>query len=309
MSQTQSNLSPMERQQQVFASLRAPTPPRPRQDYPGVTSYYGIPYAVVPGFRPLRLDLHVPDGEGPFPVLLWVHGGGWTGGHRGMGHAQRLAPAGYAVAAAEYRLSGEATFPAQLFDLKGAVRWLRANAEAYRLDAGAIAGWGASAGAHLVALLALTAGMAELEGDVGGNLAQPSAVQAAVLFFGVTDFFAHAASSAQRPGGDPVTRLLGYPIAERPDEARRAMPVTYARGDAPPFLLLHGDIDPLVPFEQSRLLYDALRQAGADATLVTVPDAVHEDPAFWSDETLGQIRAFLKRTLAVASLPALGDGG
>jgi acetyl esterase/lipase len=297
----------MERQQQLFASLRAEAPPpRPRQDDPGAISYYDIPYAVVPGFRPLHLDLHIPEGEGPFPVLLWVHGGGWAGGNRAMGHTQKLVPHGYAVAAAEYRLSGEATFPAQLFDLKGAVRWLRANAAVYRLDPGAIAGWGASAGGHLVAMLALTAGDAAFEGDVGGNLEQPSDVQAVIDFFGVMDFFPMDASAAQRPGGSPVTRLLGYPIAERPDEARRAMPLTHVHGGAPPFLLLHGDIDPMVPAEQSRVMCDALQRAGAEATLVTVPGALHEDPTFWSEDVLGQIRTFLERTLVRESRPAAG---
>jgi acetyl esterase/lipase len=304
-SQTQPGTNLMERQQQIFASLRSEIPPsRPRQDYPGVTSYYDIPYAVVPGFRPLCLDLHVPDGEGPFPVLLWAHGGGWSGGSRAAGHPQRMVSRGYAVAATQYRLSGEAKFPAQLFDLKGAVRWLRANAARFQLDPQNIAGWGASAGAHLVALLALTAGNPNFEGDVGGNLEQSSALQAVIDYFGPADFFPMEAAMAHRPGGSPVTNLLGYPIAERPDEARTAMPLTHVRRDAPPFLLLHGDIDPLVPHEQSRLLHDALRQAGADATLVTLPGAFHEDPAFWSDDILAQIQTFLERTLRRAGEPA-----
>jgi acetyl esterase/lipase len=288
----------MERQQQVFAAMQAQIEaPRPRRDLPDVTSYYDLPYAVVPGFRPLSLDLHIPDGDGPFPCLLWVHGGGWRVGTRTMGHAQRLTRHGFAIAAVQYRLSGEARFPAQLHDLKGAVRWLRANAAGYRLDPHRLAAWGASAGAHLVSLLGLTDGNADFEGDVGGNLSQSSAVQAIVAFFGVMDFFSLEQRASVLPGPSTLAQLLGYEAAERPDAARAAMPITYVRADAPPILFMHGDVDPLVPHAQSQRMHDALRQAGADATLVTLPGAYHEDQAFWSDETLGTIRAFLERSL------------
>jgi acetyl esterase/lipase len=131
----------MDRQLQLFARLQAEAPaPRARQDHPGVVSYYDLPYAVVPGFRPLALDLHLPDDGGPSPVLLWVHGGGWAGGSRAMGHAIALVRHGYAVAAAQYRLSGEARYPAQLHDLKGSsagcapmrrrIAWMRGTSPA-----------------------------------------------------------------------------------------------------------------------------------------------------------------------------------
>jgi acetyl esterase/lipase len=290
--------SAFERQMQLFASLQAAAPgPRPRADYPDVVSYYDLTYASVPGFRPLVLDLHVPATGSDFPVLLWVHGGGWQGGFRAMGQALELVQHGYAVAATQYRLSGEAVYPAQLHDLKGTVRWLRANASRFGLDSTHVAAWGASAGGHLVSLLGLTNDRADLEGEVGGNLEQSSAVQAVVAYFPVTDFFAMAGTRAPRPGPNPVTGLLGYAADERPDDARHAMPMTHVRGDAPPFLLVHGDADPLVPHTQSEALDTALRAAGAESTLVTLPGALHEDLAFWSDETLGQVREFLGRTL------------
>jgi len=293
------SMNPMERQQQVFAAMQAETePPRPRRDLPNVTSYYDVPYAAVAGFRPLSLDLHIPDGDGPFPCLLWVHGGAWRVGTRTMGHPQRLTRAGLAVAAVQYRLSGEAHFPAQLHDLKGAVRWLRANAAGYRLDPLRIAAWGASAGAHLVSLLGLTEGNADLEGDVGGNLAQSSAVQAVVAFFGVMDFLAPEQRPSPLPGPSVVGQLLGYEAADRPAEARQAMPITYVRPDGAAFIFLHGDIDPLVPHAQSQRMHAALQSAGGDSTLVTLPGAYHEDPAFWSEETLGTIGTFLAQRLS-----------
>jgi acetyl esterase/lipase len=287
----------LQRQMQLFARLHAETPaPRPRHDHPGVTSYYDLTYAVVPGFRPLVLDLHTPEAGSAFPVLLWAHGGGWSGGNRAMGQAIKLVPHGYAVAAVQYRLSGEARYPAQLYDLKGAVRWLRATAPQYQLDAEHIVGWGASAGAHLVSLVALTAGRPELEGDVGGNLDQPSSLQAVIDYFGPSDFFAMG-GNPELPGGNPVTALLGYAIEERPEAAREAVPVTHVRPDAPPFLILHGDADPIIPYTQSERLHNALTQVGASSTLISVPGALHEDPAFWSDDTLDKVAAFLASTL------------
>jgi acetyl esterase/lipase len=297
MAQTQAPENALERQMQLFAALEAPAPAPPRSDHPGVTSYYDLTYAVVPGFRPLALDLHVPSSGTGFPVLVWVHGGGWARGHRLMGQAVKLVQHGYAVAATQYRLSGEAVHPAQLQDLKGAVRWLRASADRFGLDSEHIAGWGASAGGHLVSLLGLTGNRPDLAGDVGGNTDQSSAVQAVVAYFPVTDFFAMATGDAPRPGPNPLNAFLGYSLQERPDDARQAMPLTFVHKDAPPFLLLHGDVDPMVPHAQSELLNAALQKAGARSELITLPGALHEDPAFWSDETLSNVRAFLDSAL------------
>ena len=284
----------LERQFALFARLHDDMPPpRAREDYPGVTSYYDITYAELVGFRPLVLDLHIPSGAGPFPVLMWVHGGGWQGGNRAMGHALQLAQHGFAIAAPQYRLSGEAKYPAQVHDLKGAVRWLRANAATYRLDADRIAGWGASADAHLVSLVALL----EDAGDVGGNLEQSGALQAVVSYFMPSDLLAMASPSGATPRDQMSANLLGYNVRERPDAASQASPITHARRDAPPFLILHGDADPMVPPAQSQSFHAALRAAGADSTFVTLPDAIHEDPAFWSEETLSQVREFLGRAL------------
>jgi acetyl esterase/lipase len=288
----------MDRQMALFARLQAEAPgPHLRHDYPGVNSFYDLTYAAIPGFRALTLDLHIPsEGDGPFPVLVWIHGGAWLGGFRGMGHAIRMVDRGYAVAAIQYRLSGEAKFPAQLHDCKGAIRWLRANASSYHLDAQRIVAWGASAGAYLAALLGLTANHAEFEGQVGGNAEQSSAVQGVIDFFGPGDFLAQERPEGRSggPAPNPVTALLGYHVAERPDEARKAMPITYVHGAAPPFIIMHGDIDPMVPHAQSQRLHEALTGAGAPSRVIILPGALHEDPEFWSENTLGQIAEFLE---------------
>lgn len=214
-----------------------------------------------------------------------------------MGHAVDLAQHGFAVAAAQYRLSGEAKFPAQVHDLKGALRWLRANADTYGLDADHIAGWGASAGAYLISLVALTAGMADWEGDVGGNLQESSQLQAVVDFFMISDLLAMASASGDAPTDQMATNLLGYNVRERPAEARQATPITHVRKDAPPFLILHGDADPLVPLAQSESFHKALAATGAQSQLISVPGAVHEDTAFWTHGTLTQVRTFLEATI------------
>ena len=140
------------------------------------------------GAKDLLLDLYLPEGAPrPLPLVVWIHGGGWRNGAKEQTPARRLVERGYAVASINYRLSGEAIFPAQIHDCKAAVRWLRANAAKYGLDAGRVAAWGSSAGGHLVALLGTSGGIMELEGGLG-NADQSSRVQAVVDFFGPHGF-------------------------------------------------------------------------------------------------------------------------
>jgi acetyl esterase/lipase len=198
---------------------------------------------------------------------------------------------GFAVASVEYRLSGEATFPAQIHDCKGAVRFLRANADKYALDANAFGAWGSSAGGHLVALMGTAGDANELEGDVGGNAGLSSRVQAVCDWFGPTDLTVIRSAGAR----NPVSLLLGGPPAKKPDLARQASPVAHVSKDDSPFLIVHGDRDRLVPLKQSELLDEALRKAGVESRLHVVKGAGHgrfRDPA-----VMEMIRKFFRATL------------
>ena len=251
----------------------------------GIRLLLGVPYAAIPGVRPLELDLYLPAGEGPHPVVLFLHGGGWRLGsrhsagpmYRGASPTpfERVAQAGIAVASVDYRLSGEATFPAQLHDAKAAVRWLRARAGDLGVDPDRIAAWGESAGGHLAELLGLATDP-ELEGDVGIT-GTSSSVAAVVAWYAPSDVAAVATDTGADPA-DPSTReaqLLGAPAASVPELAAQASPITHVSPGAPPFLLLHGADDRFVPPAQSERLHDALADAGVDVELELFEDADH----------------------------------
>lgn len=244
-----------------------------------------LEYARV-GAVSLRLDLYLPlhKGETRLPVVVWIHGGGWRGGDKAGTRAPEVLGEGYAVASINYRLSHQATFPAQIHDCKAAIRWLRAHADEFGLDPERIGVWGSSAGGHLAALLGTSGGVPELEGEVGGNLDRSSRVQAVCDFFGPADLLAILEPGAWPSHGSPTSPeslLLGGPVAERVELARLASPVTHASPDDPPFLLVHGDRDPMVPLDQSERLHRALTAAGVDSTLYVVRGAGHgfRDPA------------------------------
>jgi acetyl esterase/lipase len=232
-----------------------------------------VAYSAPPGFRPLELDLYTPAGE-PAPVILFVHGGGWRLGTRAVfvptwrdrrpGPFHRLVAAGFAVASVDYRLTGEAVFPAQLDDVRAALGFLRGRADELGVDAGRVVTWGESAGAHLAALLGLTeqvAGVVDWYGPADlttlAEQARPDAIAA--------------------PGG-PDTReaqLIGAPVEDAPELARRASPITFVHPDAPPFHIAHGDADRFVPCAQSRQLAEALRAADAPVEFTEVAGADH----------------------------------
>jgi len=259
--------------------------PSPRIGSGGVRVLSGVPYAALPGARPLELDLYLPPAPGPAPVAVFLHGGGWRLGSRhSAGPAYRgadptpfeqLAQAGIAVASVDYRLSGEAGWPAQLHDAKAAVRWLRSRAAELGVDPDRIAAWGESAGGHLAELLGLVADPA-LEGGVG--LTGPSsAVVAVAAWYAPSDVAAVATDNGADPH-DPdsrETQLLGAPVPSVPDVAAQASPLTHVSPGAPPFLLLHGRADRFVSCRQSERLHDALSEAGAEVELHTYDGADH----------------------------------
>ena len=188
----------------------------------------------------------------------------WSAGSKEGGPAVRLVAKGYAVASINYRLSQDAIFPAQIEDCKAAIRWLRANAKKYNLDAGHVGVWGESAGGHLVALLGTTGGVKELEGN-NGNLDQSSRVQCVVDWFGPTDL-SKMGGSQDNPDS-PLAKLVGGPLRDRPELVKKANPIAFVGKDSAPFLIMHGEVDKLVPMSQSELLDAALRKAGIESTL------------------------------------------
>src|SRR5579859_1064148 len=237
----------------------------------------GLAYAAPVGFRPLLLDLYRPAaGAVPPPLVVFLHGGGWLRGDRSLvgpgfagwrpGPLARLAAAGFAVASADYRLSGEARFPAQLEDVSAAVDWLTGRADEYGFDPGRIVLWGESAGAHLAALL---------------GLQSPGRVRGVVDWYGPADLAAldKQVGAAGALTDDPLdsrqARLLGAPVAEVPELARAASPISHVRAGAPPFLIAHGTADRAVPFQQSEALAAALTEAGADVRFEAVDGADH----------------------------------
>jgi acetyl esterase/lipase len=261
-----------------------------------------LAYATVDG-ADLLMDLYRPAARGA-PVVVYAHGGGWSRGDRRTDGAKRLAPLaayGVAVASVDYRLAPDAVFPQQLHDLKGAVRWLRAHRKRIGLRTGRLGIWGASAGAYLGSLLALSAGDSMLEGTVGGNLEQSSAVQAVVHWFGASDLAASAARS------DLEARLLPFHFeadllgTNDPAElARRASDfslLSRVSPQAPPFLVAHGDRDRIVPPSEGFALHHALARVGAPCRLELLAAAGHEDAAFDSPSSLACTAAWLRSLL------------
>jgi len=261
---------------------RGATPPPPAVPS-GVTAHRDLAY-VENGHARQVLDLFVPASAGrPLPVIIWIHGGGWAAGDKAgcpplrQGYAQR----GYAIASVNYRLSQHARFPAQLQDGKAAIRWLRSNASRFGLDPDRFGVWGSSAGGHLAAMVGVTGDVREF--DAEGPRDVSSAVQCVMNDYGPTDFLqmdAHrlaGAALAHNASDSPESRLIGGPITDPVNRAlvARANPITYvSRGD-PPFLINHGDQDPLVPHHQSELLFAALKDAGVTVRFNTVRGGGH----------------------------------
>jgi acetyl esterase/lipase len=239
-----------------------------------------------------KLDLYLPEGAGPFPLIVHVHGGGFMMGDKSNPPgADEFLANGYAVASVDYRLSGEALAPAQIQDIKAAVRFLRANADQYKLNPDKFAGFGGSAGGSLVALLGTSCGAAALEGAELGNADQSSCVQAVVDWFGPTDFlqmdkqFAGTSCPANHDQADsPESKLVGAPIQTVPDKVKLVNAITYVSPKAPPFLIQHGTADCNVPPQQGQLLYDALKPAiGADNVTLTFLEGAGHGGAQFSD--------------------------
>lgn len=251
-----------------------------------------------------KLDIAFFPKGAPRPLLVWIHGGAFMGGDKAENYAiwGELMKRGYAVATINYRLSGDAKWPAQITDCKAAIRFLRAHAKDYNLASGRVGVWGSSAGGHLAALVG-TSGEAK-KFDVGENLEQSSAVSCAVDMFGPIDFekmpqFGSASS--------PEARMWGRSTADALDLAREACPVTYLSRNTPPILVFHGDADGVVNISQSQLFDAAMKKAGAPGEFITLPGVGHSHVAVWMKQR-ERIMDFFQHCLSKEASPKTGSG-
>lgn len=265
-----------------------PAPERPALPK-GYIAEYDLKY-VADGDEAQALDIYYPEkrADKPLPLLVWIHGGGWSGGSKAKPPYLPQLQRGYVVASVEYRFSQKAIFPAQIQDCQAAIRWLRANADKYSIDPDLIGVGGASAGGHLAALVGTSGGKKAFPA-IGGNLDQSDRVQAVCDIFGPTDFWTVISQADEDKdvknafkwnNGDPYSKLIGGRLGEDKEKCEAVSPVKYVSYDNPPFLILHGDRDTLVPYAQSVELNDLLAKAGVEVTLQRLPGAGHGGPAF-----------------------------
>jgi acetyl esterase/lipase len=259
-----------------------------------------------------KLDIYLPEeGNGPFPVIVSIHGGAFKGGDKADGQVTPMLEGlkrGYAVVSINYRLSGEAIFPAQIYDVKAAIRWIRANAKIYKLNPEKIAAWGGSAGGHLSAMAGTSGNVKELEDLSLGNPAQSSRVLAVVDWFGPTDFIKMdeqlKASGVKNPQthsipDSPESELIGKNLIDAPELVRKANPETYITPDDPPFLIQHGRIDHLVPYQQSENLAAKLIPVigKGKVTFEILENNDHGGPGFTTEQNINKVFTFLDQYL------------
>lgn len=245
--------------------------PKLTASYPGgVKGHADVVYLTKPGFRPLTLDVYAAPGGAAKPLILYIHGGGWMGGTSRNAAAYTdfprvladLASRGYVVASVNYRLAGEARFPAAADDVDAAIRWLKAHAADYGIDKSRVGVWGGSAGGQL-------AGLAATNCAPGGE-GESDCVQSAVVWYGVFDF-------ATLPQRQPAAEngYLGCKLADCPEQVKAASAVSFIDPKDPPTLLIHGTDDKTVPVTQSREMLQKLKAAGVTSEFIELPATDH----------------------------------
>jgi acetyl esterase/lipase len=260
-----------------------------------------IEYAKIDDL-PLKLDLYLPQNRQIGPLIVWIHGGAWRSGSKNEMPLSKCLAEGYAAASVEYRLSTVARFPAQIHDIKAALRFLRARAGDFHLDASRIVIAGASAGGHLAALVGVSNRNSELEGKVGDYLGADSSVQGIVSYFGASDLTTILDQST--PHGLDVRvpaldLLLGGQPKDLPELAKLASPVFHVDSKDPPLLLFHGDRDPQMPINQSHELAGAYKKAGCKVNFEVVYGAGHGGGMFYDDDRLHALIDFLKENFPI----------
>ena len=254
-----------------------------------------------------KLDIYLPEtpSDKPLPLIVHIHGGGWRAGSKFPCPVSAMVVKGYAVASVEYRFSQKAIFPAQIQDCQAAIRWLRAHAKQYNFDTDHLGAVGGSAGGHLSALVGTSGGKKAFPA-IGGHLDQSDRVQAVIDIYGPADFSTVVQQAAEDKNvknifafntpSDPYSSLIGTKLDDKP-KADAVSPVYYVSKDSPPFLILHGTHDTLVPYAQSVQLEAALKAQGVPVWLQTLPGSGHGGPAFGKPATIQLMQAFFDKHL------------
>jgi acetyl esterase/lipase len=272
-----------------IALAQAPASSGTTQDPPGVVAYKDLAY-VPGGHERQKLDLYVPvEGEGPFPLIVWIHGGAWKYGSKEGCIPSPWALKGYVVASINYRLSQDAKFPAQIEDCKAAVRWLRAHAKDYKIDRDRVIAWGDSAGGHLASLLGTTGDADEWE---PGPPAESGRVQAVIDWYGRADLTRVCMDPAMAEHA--VAHLIGGSGQGVYQLAWKASPIAHVSTDDPPFLIMHGEVDSTVPLQQSEAFAAALKKADVPVMLVVLQGVGHGGDEFLKPDKVRIIDLFLR---------------
>ncbi|MBK1878244.1 alpha/beta hydrolase [Pelagicoccus mobilis] len=246
---------------------------------------------------PLFLDLYLPENEDSPGLIVWVHGGAWRAGSRESVPIRPLLEKGWAIASVDYRLSTQAKFPAQIHDIKAAIRYLRANEESYTYNASKIIIAGASAGGHLAALVGVTNDHPKLEGEIGDRLETSSSVQCTVSFFGasnLTTILKQSTPHGLKVRVPSLDLFLGAQPNDDPETAKLASPVFHVDPSDPPCLLIHGAQDPQMPVNQSLELQGKLEEHSIPHHLEIIYDGKHGGPSFYDAKRITLIDRFLR---------------
>jgi acetyl esterase/lipase len=285
--------------------------PKPYTPPAGIRMEKDISY-IPNGDEAQRLDIYVPEkaADKPLPLIVHIHGGGWRGGSKYPCPVAGMVLKGYAVASVEYRFSQKAVFPAQIQDCQAAIRWLRAHSKKYNFDAARVGVVGASAGGHLSALVG-TSGGKKAFAPIGGNEDQSDQVQAVCDIYGPADFTTVVRQAGEDKNvknifefnspTDPYSSLIGTKLDD-PAKSEAVSPVHYVSKDSPPFLILHGTHDALVPYAQSEQLAAALKEKGVPVWLQKLPGSGHGGPAFTKPAVVKLMHDFFDKHLQGAEV-------
>ena len=257
--------------------------------------YKTLVYTISEG-KKRKLDLYLPDNhDEPSPIIIYFHGGGWMSGGKKIiepGVLQQV-KRGYAVVSVSYSFSPWKKWPTQAYEMKAAVRWLRANAQKYNLDSEKILVWGVSAGAHLVNVLGCSNASEKLEGNLEPKDIS-SEVQGVISWYGFSDFSQMGKNGFIAFLTNIATSLLvGERIKKNTEKTKDANPINYINQKTPPFFIMHGAKDTIVNIHQSELLHAALQQQGIQSTYTRIPNYYHADVRFNQDVHIKKIETFM----------------